>query len=199
MRLPLSALLTVLTLALTSPSAMAAPAKSATTPEADCDCQTTRKTLTGWPVIRDGFHFQVMFGFGGGPDTVGIFHAMEIGGTFRNGVTIELLHVFIQNKGIISDVGGPDLIGGWMPAIKFPMIFDDLVFKVGVGLGGIHIQNGGIKAKAGLGVAYGLDFHLPFFKRSGLTFSVTFLHVWYTHLGDHTHFGGALGVGYTFF
>jgi hypothetical protein len=44
-----------------------------------------------------------------------------------------------------------------------------------------------------------LDFHLPFFKRSGLTFSVTLLHVWYNYRGDHTHFGGALGVGYTFF
>jgi len=196
MRLPLSPLTALLLGVAAVPSATAAPGQ---TTGADCDRPTARKTLTGRPVIRDGFHFQVMFGFGGGPDSVGIFHAMEIGGTFRNGFTIELLHVFIQNDGIISDVGGPDLIGGWMPAVKFPLVFDDLIFKVGVGLGGIHIQEGGIKAKVGLGVAYGLDFHLPFFRRSGLTFSVTLLHVWYNYKGDHTHFGGALGVGYTFF
>lgn len=180
------------------PTAQAAPASSLTSLP-PCHCAEARRTLTGWKVIRDGFHFQVLFGFGGGPDTVGLFHAMEVGGTFKNGVTLELLHVFIQNKGIINDLGGPDLIGGWMPAIKFPLFFDDLIFKVGVGLGGIHVQEGGIKAKSGLGIAYGLDFHLPFFRRSGLTFSITALHVWYNYRGDHTHFGVALGLGYTFF
>jgi hypothetical protein len=155
-----------------------------------------RPTLTGRPVIRDAFHFQVAFGLGGGPDSLGLFHAMEIGGTFPNGMTLALLHTFIQNKGILSERGGPDLYGAWIPEFKVPLGYDDLIGKLALGPAGIHIQEDGIEVKGGIGWVYGLDFHLPFFRRSGLTLGAQMLHV-HEH-GKH-HAGFSSSLGYTFF
>jgi hypothetical protein len=155
-----------------------------------------RPTLTGLPVIRDAFHFQVAFGMGGGNDSHGLFHAMEIGGTFPNGMTLALLHTFIQNKGIFAEHGGPDLYGGWIPTFKMPLYYDDLIGKVAVGPAGIHIQEDGIEVEGGVGWVYGLDFHVPFYRRSGLTFGAQMLHV-HEH-GKH-HAGFSTSLGYTFF
>ena len=155
-----------------------------------------RPTLTGQPVVRDGFHFQVAFGLGAGPDSAGIFHAMEIGGTFNNGMSISLLHTFIQNKGVFADHGGPDLFGGWMPQFKFPIYYDDLIGKVAFGPGGIHHQDDGIEVEGFLGWSYGLDLNVPFFRRSGMTLGTQVLHVYYD---DHHHVGFATSLGYTWF
>lgn len=155
-----------------------------------------RPTLTGRPVIRDGFHFQVAFGVGGGNDSHGLFHAMEVGGTFPNGMTLALLHTFIQNEGIFADHGGPDLFGGWIPTFKLPLGYDDLIGKVAVGPAGIHIQEDGIEVRGGVGWTYGLDWHVPLFRRSGLTLGTQMLHV--QEHGKH-HAGLSSSLGYTFF
>lgn len=155
------------------------------------------ETLFGREVVRKGFHFQVSFGIGGGPDTLGLLHSMEIGGTLGNGLTIALLHTFIQNKGIFRAVeGGPDLIGGWMIEAKYPIVFPEIEAKVAFGLGGIHDQSDGIKAYAGPGFAYGLDFHVPTFKNQGATLTLEGMNVW--ALGEH-HFGVGAALGYTAF
>lgn len=148
-------------------------------------------------VLRGGFHFQISFGFGGGPDTEGVAHAMEIGGTFTNGTTLGLIHTFIQNKGILRDKGGPDLIGGWMLQAKHPIVYPEVVAKLAIGPGGKHIQGGGkIKAVWGPAWSYGLDFHLPVTGRSGPTFTVQGLHT----VVEKTHHVGFSGlVGYTVF
>jgi hypothetical protein len=154
-------------------------------------------TLFGQEVDRSGFHFQLSFGVGGGPDTAGLFHAMEIGGTVTPGVTIALLHTFIQNKGVIGgNQTGPDLIGGWMLEVKFPVYFPELVAKAAIGIGGAHDQSDGIRGIPGPAIAYGLDFHLPLHRDGGLTLGVTGMNV---HARGSPHFGIGIGLGYTLF
>lgn len=149
------------------------------------------------PVERDGFHFQIQFGVGGGPNTDGIFHAMEIGGTIPgSGVTLGMVHTFVQNKGVIGPERGPDLVGGWMAQVKFPIIVPELELKFALGLGGLHDQSNGIRAIPGVGWSYGVDFHFPFFARSGATIGVTFTHAF---IGLDHYFTAAIGTGYTFF
>src|SRR5690349_1799458 len=152
--------------------------------------------LWGLPVKLQGFHLQIGFGVGGGPDTSGLFHSMEIGYTFK-GHTVALLHTFIQNKGILgTDDSEPELIGGWMVEYKHPLFFPDLVYKVALGLGGIHEQEGGIKAYPGIGVSYGLDLNLPVHPRFGPTLTVAGMNV--TARGQH-HFGVGCALGFTVF
>ena len=109
-------------------------------------------------------HVWLSFGFLGpglwglGPDSNGLFHNMELGGTFPNGWTLAYNHVFIQNKGFAQPEGGPDLVGGHLLIAKVP-VADTWVVKFGAGPGGIHIQSGGIKADIGLGLTYGIDHH----------------------------------------
>lgn len=158
--------------------------------------EETQHTIWGRPVTRQGFHFQVSFGLGGGPDTSGLFHSMELGYTF-SGHTVALLHTFIQNKGILgTNDAEPDLIGGWMVEYKYPLYFEDLVGKIAVGLGGIHEQENGIKAYPGFGLSYGVDFHFPALPRFGPTLTLAGMNV--TALGQH-HFGAGLGLGVTLF
>jgi len=154
------------------------------------------RELLGRPVIRTGFHFQFSLGFGGGPDTEGVFHAMEIGGTFGNGMTLALLHTFIQNKGVARDKDGPDLIGGWLVEFKTPLHYPELVAKVAIGTGGKHIQGKPLKAVWGPTWAFGLDFHVPVAARSGPTLSFQGIH---TFVEQTHHVGFAGAVGYTVF
>lgn len=174
-----------------------APAKPAAVPERHYTTWSSRSLIFKHDVERDVFHFQIMFGIGGGPDSRGLFHAMELGGTFNNGIVLGLLHTFVQNKGIMGkDVPGePDLIGGWMLETKIPILFPEFEVKFAAGLAGLHDQSNGIRAIPGGGFAYGFDFHLPFFTSSGMTFSLTFLHAF---IPKH-YFTASFGVGYTFF
>lgn len=153
-------------------------------------------SLFGRPVDRGGFHAQILFGLGAGPDVVGLFHTMELGWTFRGGSTLGLIHAFIQNDGVFTTLGGPDLIGGWMLLYKVPVILPELVYKVGLGPGGIHDQSDGITAHWGPAWLYGFDLHFPAFYGSGPTLSLVALHA--VALTQH-HFGVSLGLGYTFF
>lgn len=149
------------------------------------------------PVERDGFHFQIMFGVGVGPSIDGVHHAMEIGGTLPgSGVTLALLHTFVQNKDFIGPNRGPDLMGGWMAEVKFPVWIPEIELKFALGLGGLHDQSNGIRVIPGVGWAYGVDFHFPFFRRSGATIGITMVHSWVAL--DH-YFTASIGTGYTFF
>jgi len=147
-------------------------------------------------VFRGGFHFSITFGIGGGPDSVGLSHTMEIGGTLPNGITIAMLHTFVQNKGIWGDKGGPDLIGGWMLEGKIPLGRPEFVGKFAMGLGGLHDQSDGIRAIPGFGFAYGVDFHLPVTKRTGPTLAFTGLT---TFVQGKTYATWSAGLGYTIF
>lgn len=150
------------------------------------------------PPVRGGFHFQLEFGWGYGPTSGGLFHNMEIGGTFRKSqVTVALDHTFIQSKDFDMPKGGEHLVGGWMLMLKKPVWNNRLVAKGAAGLGGIHDQTNGIKATGGLGISYGLDYDLPVFQSSGVTLSFQCLHAFIP--GPIHHFWAALGVGYTFF
>lgn len=148
-------------------------------------------------VRRGGFHFQIAFGIGGGPDTEGLFHAMEIGGTLkRSGVTLGMWHTFVQNKGMLDDKGGPDLVGGWLFQAKIPIVRPEFVAKIGVGPGGLHDQSDGIVALWGPAWAYGFDIHLPVSRRSGPTLGFTVLQ---TVVGGQHHVTASVGLGYTVF
>ena len=148
-------------------------------------------------VDRSGFHFKIAFGFGGGPDTAGIFHSMELGGTTSTGWTVAYLHTFIQNKGVGADNDGPDLFGGHMLLVKAPLGSPEIVAKLAVGLGGTHDQSDGIKANFGVGWLYGIDFHVPLTTGSGLTLGLDGLQSWDPETGHH--FGVAGSTGYTWF
>ena len=158
--------------------------------------EKNQDTIFGRPIDRGGLHFQISFGLGGGPDTVGVFHQMELGWTLDSGTTVGLIHSFIQNDGVFSNLGGPDLIGGWMLEVKVPVIYQDLIYKIAVGPGGTHDQSDGIHANWGVSWLYGFDLHYPIFQGSGPTLSLVALHA--VAENGH-HFGVSLGLGYTFF
>jgi hypothetical protein len=152
-------------------------------------------SIFGRPIELRGFHFQIGFGGGGGPDTLGVFHEMEVGWTRQSGMTLGMIHSFIQSKGV-SNVNGPDLIGGWMALIKVPVVFPELVYKVAFGPGGTHDQSDGIKPHWGVSWLYGFDLSYPWFRGSGPTVSLVALHA--VAESAH-HFGVSLGLAYTFF
>lgn len=160
----------------------------------------THDMLLGFPVDRSGFHFQIVFGIGGGPDSAGLFHAMEIGGTLSNGTTIALLHTFIQNKGMLGgNHGGPDLFGGWLLEVKTPVGYPEIVAKLALGWGGIHDQSDGIRAISGITWAYGFDFHVPAWTDHGPTVAVHAIQSYLLDGTDRHYFGVGAGVGWTLF
>lgn len=177
---------------------VAAPPAAEAAPPAPADYATAsrRSWLFDHPVDRSGFHFQIAFGLGGGPNNEGLFHAMEIGGTFESGVTLALLHTFVQNKGILGPEHGPDLLGGWMAEVKVPLFIPELDLKAAAGLGGLHDQSDGIRLIPGFGWSYGIDVHLPFFQSSGLTLGFQIVQV----VVESGHYlAASSSLGYTFF
>jgi hypothetical protein len=155
-----------------------------------------RSLLFDRPVERGGFHFQVAFGVGGGTANEGLFHAMEVGGTFDNGMTFALLHTFVQNKGVLGPERGPDLLGGWMLELKVPLFVPDLDLKIAAGLGGLHDQSDGIRLIPGFGWSYGVDLHLILLPSSGLTVGLQVVQV---AVESGHHWAAATSLGYTFF
>jgi hypothetical protein len=155
-----------------------------------------RSLLFGTPIERDGVHLQLVVGLGGGPDNEGLFHALELGKTFDNGLTLAVLQTGVQNRGVLGPDRGADFIGGWLLELKVPVFFPELEFKVAAGLGGLLDEvRPGVHLIPGIGCAYGVDFHVPFFASSGATVGLTFLHA----LVPAHYFTVGVGVGYTFF
>ncbi|MCH2108596.1 MAG: hypothetical protein MK135_04670 [Polyangiaceae bacterium] len=166
-----------------------------------------RPTIFHRPIRRQGFHFHASLGTGGGPDTVGLYHAMEIGGSWR-GYTFALLHTFLQNKGFYgTEKGGPDEIGGFMLQIQGPIYFDDLVWKFAAGVGGeIDQTDGAFDAIAGFGMHGGVDLHFPIWPRFGPTLSLGLLQVFPKKVGANGkirnapyHFAAGVALGVTVF
>jgi hypothetical protein len=155
-----------------------------------------RSLVYGTPVERDGLHLQLVAGLGGADRNEGFFHALEVGATFDNGLTVALLQAAVQNRGVLGPDRGPDLIGGWMLELKVPVFAPEFELKVAAGLGGLMDQSRSrVRLIPGFAWAYGLDLHLPIFKSSGPTIGITFLHA----LVPAHSFTVGVGAGYTFF
>ncbi len=154
-----------------------------------------RSLLFGTPVERDGLHLQVVVGLGGGLDNEGFFHALEVGKTFENGLTVALLQAGVQNRGVLGPDRGPDFLGGWFAELKVPVLVPELELKVAAGVGGLVDEWRGVHLIPGFGWAYGVDLHVPFIASSGATLGLTFLHA----LVPAHVFTVGVGVGYTFF
>lgn len=148
------------------------------------------------PVERDLLHLQLVVGLGGGPRNEGLFHALEVGYTFDNGLTLAALQTALQNRGVLGPDRGPDLLGGWMAELKVPLFVPELEVKVAAGLGVVADESRPTPSLAtGFGCAYGVDLHVPLFASSGPTLGLTFLHV----LVPAHYFTVGVGAGYTFF
>ncbi len=177
--------------------AAVAPERDSTTASVSPDEGVTpRPSLFGGTVTRDGTHFQVAFGWGGGPDTEGLFHAMELGYTFESGWTLAYLHTFIQDEGVGQLLGGPDQVGGHLLELKMPVHYQELVVKIAVGMGDIDDLAESAEGGPGMSWAYGVDLHFPTAERSGITVGLISIHS--TNKGSQ-RWGVALGGGYTFF
>ncbi len=155
-----------------------------------------RSLLFGTPVERDGFHLQLVLGLAGAANNEGLFHALEVGATFTNGLTLAVLQTGVQNRGVLGPDRGADFIGGWLLELKVPVLVPELELKVAAGLGGLLDEwRPGVRLIPGFGWAYGVDLHVPFFTSSGATVGLTFLHA----LVPAHYFTVGVGVGYTFF
>ncbi len=154
-----------------------------------------RSLLFGTPVERDGFHLQLTLGLGGAANNEGLFHTLEVGKTFSNGLTVAAMQAAVQNRGVLGPDRGADAIGAWLCELKVPVVFPEFEVKVAAGVGWLLDELRGWRVIPGFGWAYGLDVHLPFFASSGATVGLTFLHA----LVPAHYFTVGVGVGYTFF
>jgi len=149
-------------------------------------------------VDRTGVHFQVLFGWGGGPTSNGLLHNMELGGTLPwGGITICYQHAFIYSDGFAKPAGGSDLWGGHFLMVKVPVLTPQVVAKVGFGAGENVDRSDGFDATFGVGGTLGVDVHIPMWDTSGLTFSAMVLAAHTPDVGRQ--FGGGAGFGYTWF
>ncbi|TNE45023.1 MAG: hypothetical protein EP343_27510 [Deltaproteobacteria bacterium] len=153
-------------------------------------------------VLRGGFHFHASFGVGGGPTSLGLFHTMEIGHTFKDagfatGWTLAYDHVFLLSPQQFRPEGAADMFGGHFLLLKIPLGLPHIVGKIAVGLGESVDLTEGFVPYFGFGWHYGLDFHFPATSRSGVTIGLNGVH---SITGQHGHlFGFGLTVGYTWF
>ena len=153
-----------------------------------------RSLAFGTKVVRDGWHAQLVVGLGGGINNDGLFAAVELGGTFKNGVTLAALHVFLQNQGVIGPSRGADALGGWLVECKVPVLVSEIEAKIAAGLGFV-VDELRPSLIPGVGLAYGVDVHLPIYAAHGPTAGITFFHA----LVPQHYFTVGVGVGYTFF
>jgi hypothetical protein len=116
-----------------------------------------RSLLFGTPVERDGLHAQLAVGVAGGLNNEGLFHTLELGFTFRNGLTLCALQTGVQNRGVLGPDRGPDYLGGWLLELKVPVLVPELELKAAAGLGALLDEWKGLHVVTGFGWAYGLD------------------------------------------
>lgn len=158
--------------------------------------------LWGQQAERGGFHFKAAFGTGIGPTSLGLWHSMEIGGTFQrpgilNGWTMAYHHVFLLSAPQFRPNDAADMFGGHFFLLKIPLGLPEIVAKLSVGLGESVDLRTGFQAFFGFGWHYGIDFHFPWTRRSGMTIGLDAVH---SITGRHGHiFGFGLNVGYTWF
>ena len=158
----------------------------------------TKGTLFGRPVKRDGFHFQVAFGWGGGPTSHGLLHNMELGASFgKRGYTLAYNHIFIMSKDLFKPAGGSDMFGGHMLVFKMPFLVSELVVKIGMGFGENVDMSDGFKPSFGFGWTYGVDLHFPMTATSGITLGLMVVHAVTVDVGHQV--AVALFLGYTWF
>jgi hypothetical protein len=201
-------LLTLVLLSLTCPvladaaecaRAVAAPGTSEQDAAAARRRCEARDTLFGRPLKRRG-RFDLVFGLGGGNHVGGLYHSMTIGGTFKNEWSLSLMHTFLQNKGFFRPNSGPDLYGGWIPVVHIPLRPRELSLYWGIGPGGYHIQDHGIKLSWGVFYSVGLDFVFPVQRRTGPILRFSLMQAIVPEGRDQrTTFGANLGLGWAVF
>jgi hypothetical protein len=160
--------------------------------------QQERVSMFSRPVQRDGFHFQMMFGGGAGPGSLGLWHNMEVGTTLSgSGITLGYTHIFLLSESSFRALGHSDMFGGHMFLVKVPVGFPDLVAKAAIGLGETVELHNGFVPYFGFGWHVGLDWHLPMNKYSGFTLSASMVHAITPRHGSQLGFG--ISLGYTWF
>ena len=103
------------------------------------------------PVLRDGFHAQVGFGWAGGGTSNGLLHNMELGHTFADsGWTLAYQHTFVMSAESMQPRGGSDLMGGHFFMAKLPLGYPDLIV---LGSDALLDAAGGVRAAGKLGPA----------------------------------------------
>ena len=147
-------------------------------------------------VEREGLHFRVAFGWGGGPTSHGLVHDMELGGTIDDGLTLCYQHAFIWSRGLAKPDGGSDLWGGHFLMLKVPLA-DYVVYKAAVGLGENVDMSDGFRPRFGFGMTMGLDVDFPIWPTSGITLGVLVMHVATVDVGQQI--GAGATVGYAWF
>ncbi|MCB9558272.1 MAG: hypothetical protein H6707_19300 [Deltaproteobacteria bacterium] len=158
----------------------------------------SQRDLWGRPLLRDGWHVMVAFGWGGGPTSNGLMHSMEIGKSDRTtGATLAYNHLFILSDRLGKPANGSDMFGGHFLVLKLPLGSAGLVGKVGAGLGENVDLSDGFSARFGVGWTYGIDLHLALYPRSGLTLTALVVHAATVDRGHQL--GLALGLGYSWF
>jgi hypothetical protein len=143
---------------------------------------------------RDGLHAQIAFGWGGGPTGNGLLHNMELGHTYDNGWTLAYQHIFVMR---FDESDGRDIYGGHLLLAKAPLLFDQVVVKMGFGFGENVDRRDGFDAKFGVGHTLGLDLHYPVWPTSGVTISAMMFQIYTVDVGYQVAAGGALA--YTWF
>jgi len=143
---------------------------------------------------RDGLHFQVAFGWGGGPTSTGLLHNMELGHTFDDGWTMAYQHIFLMR---LDEPTGRDTYGGHLLMWKVPVVHDTVVAKMAFGIGENVDQRDGFDAKFGAGHTFGLDLHYPVWPTSGVTLSSMVFQIYTVDVGYQMAAGTALA--YTWF
>ncbi|MCA9666828.1 MAG: hypothetical protein KC503_14610 [Myxococcales bacterium] len=151
-----------------------------------------------------GLHVMVAFGWGGGPTSSGLLHSMEIGHTFNSGLALVYNHVFVWSDGLgkpapndASYADFSDLFGGHFAVLKVPLFSNDIVGKIGAGLGENVDLSDGFRPRFGVGWTYGIDLHLPLTRSSGLLLTLLGVHAVTVDRGHQVAF--AAGLGYCWF
>lgn len=147
-------------------------------------------------IEREGLHFQIAFGWGGGPTSNGVLHDMELGGTLSNGWTLAYQHVFIWSDGIAKPAGGSDLWGGHHVLLEVP-VHERIVCAMSLGVGENVDMESGFDARFGVGTTVGVEVDFPIWPTSGITLSATALQAITVDVGFQI--GAGVTAGYTWF
>ncbi|MCC6750332.1 MAG: hypothetical protein IT371_21890 [Deltaproteobacteria bacterium] len=143
---------------------------------------------------RSGFHLHLATGWGAGPSSGGVFHALEVGGTLsRAPLTLGYAHVFVYSDGLTEGPSASDLFGGHFFFAKLRLWVPEVSAKAGLGLGENVDLVDGFRPRFGFGWYYGLELHVPVGRRTAITFGWTGLHAVTVDRGHQVAFVGSVG------